>query len=96
MIFDRIFGYKALEERLEDKNREIARLIVDNNDLRDRLFIKHSLPVSGAEVTTTKAEASKGWAPKSVRLNDYIKSQQPLTAPALTDEELQMLRDASQ
>lgn len=96
MILDRIFGYGALEDRLQDKDREIARLLIDIADLRDRLFIKYSLPVSGAAVTANKAESVQGWMPKQARLQELMNQRQPLTAPALSDEELQMLRDASQ
>ncbi len=92
----RIFSYNELQGRLADRDREINRLIEDNKDLKDRLFIKNGLPVSGAEVTTDKAESSPGWAPKKVRLAEYINAQQPLTAPALNEEELRMLREASQ
>ncbi len=96
MILDRIFGYKALEARLADKDREIARLIIDINDLRDRLFIKHSLPVSGAAVTSEKGESITGYTTKKARLHDYMKAQNPIVAPNLTEAELQMLRDSSQ
>lgn len=96
MFLDRIFSYKALEARLADKDQEIKRLVEDVKELRDRLFIKHSLPVSGAEVTTAKVDSIQGWAPKRARLKQYIDEQQPLAAPPLSAEELQMLREASQ
>ncbi len=92
----RIFAYSELQARLEDKNREIARLTEDIKELRDRLFIKYSLPVSGAEVTTPAGESVQGWAPKRTRLKEYInKHSAPLTV-SLTDEERLALRNAAQ
>jgi len=95
MFLERLFSHKVLEARLQDKDREIARLITDNQDLRDRLFIKHSLPVSGAPVTTSPGEVKVGWGSKRTRIRDYINEQHPLAA-TLSDEEMLALREASQ
>mgnify|MGYP001586759505 FL=1 len=95
MIFNRIFGYPILEQRLEDKDKEISRLIEENKELRDRLFIKFGLPVLGQEVITSKAAPMDGWKSKKDRLKDFINSKQPLIA-TLSDEEIKSLSLASQ
>ena len=96
MLLDKIFGWKQLEARLADKDAEIGRLLEENKELRDRLFLKHQLPVSGADVTTPKAELIEGWLPKKARIKKVIESNTPLTAPALNESELAALREASQ
>lgn len=97
-FLNKLFSYDELKERLTDKDAEIARLSAENAELRDRLFIKHSLPVSGAAVTTAKGTAAAGYAPKRTRLKDYINQLNPLVAPpmSLSEEEMKVLRDASQ
>jgi hypothetical protein len=90
----RIFGWA---DRLADKQTEIDRLLVENRELRDRLFIKHSLPLSGQDLTKLpNIESITGWKPKRERMKDFLNSQIPLIAPALNDEDLKSLRELSQ
>ena len=95
MIFDRIFGYSALLDRLTDKNNEIERLITENRELRDRLFIRNALPVSGQDVLPGEpGNPVSGWIPKRERLKKFL-NQTPLVA-TLSDEEMKSLREMSQ
>lgn len=95
-FLDRVFGRDILRERISDKELEIQRLVVENRELRDRLFIKNALPISGQSLTSSPGEAIPTWKSKATRLRDFLNLQTPLTAPALTDEEISELRERSQ
>lgn len=94
-MLSRIFGYPILLERLTDKEREIDRLIVENRELRDRLFIKHNLPVSALDLSQphSKGEPLTGYTTKRQRLKALIEDREP---PLLSKEDLQSLREAAQ
>lgn len=96
-MLNRIFGYKALEARLEDKDKEILRLIEENRDLRDRLFLKYSLPVSGINLQASNTGNSvQGWRTPKQRLKDYLNEQDPPLVTTLTDAELRHLESSIQ
>lgn len=80
---------------IEAKDREIERLIIENKELRDRLFVKNSLPVSGQELVSEKGESHKTYKTKRERLKEFIHGPQ-LIAPSLSPEELEHLNNVAQ
>lgn len=94
LFFIRLLGYDVLEARLKDKDSEIERLVTENRELRDRLFIKHNLPVSALDlIQCAKGESLPGYATKRQRLKEFINRTEP---PLLSKEDLKALREAAQ
>jgi len=90
----KMFSYSIMELRLSDKDKEIDRLVQENMELRDRLYVKHGLPraqQASAVVETEPADPITGWIPPKKRLANYIDSLTPLTAK-LSDDEMKFLR----
>ena len=88
-----------MEARLADKELEISRLVQENKELMDRLFLKNDLPIAGQslipEKLTKPAVAHDGWLSPKRRLTSYIDSQTPLVAE-LSEEEMAHLRESVQ
>lgn len=95
----KLFSYdliiKSYEDRLKDKEKEISRLVEEAKDLRDRLFLKNSLPIVGQELTTSKGNSVEGWVSPKKRVSNLINSQIPST-PLLSESEKEHLRAVAQ
>jgi hypothetical protein len=93
-FFLSLFGATLIIEKLE---AEIERLTDDNKDLRDRLFVKHHLPVVGTDLqANTAGESVQGYLTPRQRLTALIASKEPPIAAQLSDSEMEYLRKVAQ
>lgn len=95
-FFLSLFGGTLIIEKLE---AEIERLLEVNKELRDRLFLKHSLPASGINVqaqASSSGEPVSGFLTPRQRVAAHIASLEPPIAAVLNDDELEHLRKVAQ
>jgi hypothetical protein len=93
-FFLSLFGATLIIEKLE---AEIKRLVEDNQDLRDRLFVKHQLPVTGTDLhSTMTGEPVQGYLTPKQRLAALIASTEPPIAAKLSESEMEYLRKVAQ
>jgi len=84
----RIFAYPILMERLADKDAQIVSLKVENQELRDRLFMVRGVPTSGQQTSSHPVVAP--YRTGRQRLRDMVEPK----INQLSREDEQMIEDS--
>lgn len=94
-IFTRIFAYPILERellnRLADRDTQIVSLKIENQDLKDRLYMKHGFVPSGQSIDIGKPAHVPPYRTGRQRLREMV---MPPVAATLTEAEQRIIEES--